>query len=56
MTRTDASWPIGAGEMAERICGHDWAATPLGAVAGWPASLKIIVDLLLPSGFPTIAL
>jgi PAS domain S-box-containing protein len=28
---------------------HDWAATPLGPVAAWPASLKTVVTLMLDS-------
>ncbi|ACL55988.1 two component transcriptional regulator, LuxR family [Methylobacterium nodulans ORS 2060] len=51
-----ASWPPGNGEMAERLRAHDWAATPLGPIGRWPQSLKSTVDLLLPSGFPMIAL
>lgn len=33
--------------MAERIRAHDWAATPLGPVEGWPQCLKTVVDLML---------
>ncbi|WP_197277267.1 PAS domain-containing protein [Sphingomonas profundi] len=36
--------------MAERVRAHDWAATPLGPMAGWPQSLKTTVDLMLASG------
>ncbi|MCZ0961064.1 PAS domain-containing protein [Paracoccus benzoatiresistens] len=36
--------------MARRIREHDWAATPLGPVAGWPQSLRTAVDILLGSG------
>jgi PAS domain S-box-containing protein len=35
--------------MARRIRGHDWAATPLGPVEGWPESLRTTVDLMLGS-------
>jgi PAS domain S-box-containing protein len=47
------SWPFGQGEMAERICTHDWAATPLGPIPSWPQCLKTAVELMLASGFPT---
>ena len=42
--------------MARRIREHDWAATPLGPATHWPASLRAIVDMLLPGGFPMVAL
>lgn len=35
--------------MAARIRDRDWAATPLGAIRCWPASLKTIVDLMIAS-------
>ena len=38
--------------MRGRIAVFDWAATPLGVRASWPASLKLIVDVILDSGFP----
>ena len=44
------------GEMAERVRAHDWAATTLGPIEDWPQSLKTVVDLLLASGFPMVAL
>ncbi|WP_342152499.1 PAS domain S-box protein [Methylorubrum sp. SB2] len=43
------AWPRGDGEMAGCIRAFDWAATPLGPIAGWPQSLKTIVDLMLGS-------
>ena len=30
----------------------DWAATPLGAVAGWPPSLRVAVSICMNSRFP----
>ncbi len=33
--------------MAARTRAHDWAATPLGQIDGWPQSLKALVDLML---------
>ncbi|HWE78680.1 MAG TPA: PAS domain S-box protein [Pseudolabrys sp.] len=41
-----------AAEMRGRIAVFDWASTPLGARTAWPASLKMVVDLILASGFP----
>ena len=49
-------WPAGKGEMARLVRTHDWAATPLGPVERWPQSLRTVVDTLLASGFPAIAL
>jgi signal transduction histidine kinase len=41
-----------AGNMAERVRDHDWSATPVGALANWPASLLTAVNLCLASRFP----
>jgi PAS domain S-box-containing protein len=38
--------------MRGRIAVFDWAATPLGVRTSWPSSLKLVVDLMLASGFP----
>jgi PAS domain S-box-containing protein len=51
-----AAWPCGESEMARRVRAHDWSATPLGPIRRWPPNLKAVVDLLLPNGFPMIAL
>jgi signal transduction histidine kinase/GAF domain-containing protein len=48
-----AAWPIGGGEMGDRIHAHDWAATLLGPLERWPQSLRTAVDLMLASGFAT---
>jgi GAF domain-containing protein len=39
------------GDMGEHIRAVDWAATPLGAPASWPQSLKTAVRILLSSRF-----
>jgi PAS domain S-box-containing protein len=39
--------------MSALIRGHDWAATPLGPIEGWPSSLRFALDLLEHSSFPT---
>src|SRR5215207_5266613 len=44
-------WPIGSGEMVERIRTHNWAETPLGCIEAWPQSLRTAVDICLGSGF-----
>ncbi len=47
-------WPADDGEMAACIRAHDWAATPLGAIAVWPASLRQAVDTCLGCGFASV--
>ncbi|MDP9364416.1 MAG: GAF domain-containing protein, partial [Chloroflexota bacterium] len=46
----------GGGEMAALMRGHDWAATPLGPVDGWPRSLTSLVRTMLASRYPMILL
>ncbi|MFC0387669.1 sensor histidine kinase [Muricoccus vinaceus] len=38
--------------MAERIRTHDWAATPVGSIEGWPQSMHVAVRLILGSRQP----
>lgn len=33
---------------------HDWAATPLGDPATWPAELRVAVDLMLDARYPAL--
>lgn len=49
-----ASWPFCAGAMADCIRAHDWGATALGPVAGWPAALTFAVSTMLESRFPSL--
>jgi len=42
----------GPGEVRARCRALDWAATPLGPVERWPASLRTAVDRCLGSPFP----
>jgi PAS domain S-box-containing protein len=46
-----SGWPADNGEMAGLIRRHDWTATPLGAIAAWPGSLRQAVDTCLGCGF-----
>jgi len=39
------------GQIGRDLTAVDWAATPLGAVEGWPQSLKTIVQVVLSSRF-----
>ena len=41
------------GAMADLVRGHNWADTPLGAIAAWPELLSCSVNLLLCSQFPS---
>ncbi|MDO5705273.1 MAG: PAS domain-containing protein [Paracoccus sp. (in: a-proteobacteria)] len=54
--RATEPWPLGDGEMTGMIRQHDWAATPLGPIPGWPLSLRLMVDLTLSSPVATILL
>ena len=50
---TDAKdFLIGGGEMGRLIRERDWSKTDLGAMASWPASLKIALSLILNSRYP----
>ncbi|WP_211280099.1 PAS domain-containing protein [Sphingomonas dokdonensis] len=40
---------IGGGETGDLIRAHDWAATPLGPLDRWPASLRAHVQTMLSS-------
>ena len=42
----------GGGEMGRLMRAHDWSATPLGPVEGWPQSLKVALRILLGSRYP----
>ena len=44
-----ASFPAGGGATGALICALDWSLTPLGAVDGWPPSLRAVVSLVLDS-------
>jgi signal transduction histidine kinase/FixJ family two-component response regulator len=44
----------GGGEMGALVRAHDWAATPLGAIETWSASVKTAVSLCLTSRFPIV--
>jgi PAS domain S-box-containing protein len=60
MTQTDAAlgedaqtaFLAGGGELGALMRAHDWAATPLGAPATWPRSLKTVVRIMLTSRQP----
>ena len=54
--RTGAVFPVGGGAMGAAIRAHDWAASPLGAIAAWPAALRSGVDIVLGSAFPSFLL
>ncbi|MFG1800631.1 hypothetical protein ACGFI4_10735 [Micromonospora carbonacea] len=53
----DAHWRAvfaAAGETGVRVARHDWAATPLGPVHGWPQSLRTAVASCLRSPVPVL--
>ncbi|HEU0045431.1 PAS domain S-box protein [Sphingomonas sp.] len=46
----------GGGETGALIAAHDWSATPLGPIAGWPQSLRAVLGFLLRSPVPIVML
>lgn len=45
-----------SGEMRSRILAFDWSATALGAIEGWPQSLRTAVDIATASSAPMVLL
>jgi len=56
MALANQQWPAGPGSMASRIRAHDWEATPLGPLAGWPQSLCTAVEIVLAMPTPATIL
>lgn len=54
--RPEGSWLQASGEMADRIRGHGWSATPLGPIGDWPQSLRTAVDMMLAMPGPASVL
>ena len=46
----------GSGEMRARCRAHNWEATALGAVEGWPPALRMLAPLVLAAGVPSALL
>jgi PAS domain S-box-containing protein len=46
----------GGGDLAARIAAHDWSATAIGPIAGWPQSLRHTVGVMLRSPVPQVLL
>ena len=42
-------FPAGGGATGALVRALDWSLTPLGAVDGWPPSLRAVVSLVLDS-------
>ncbi len=42
----------GATGMRAHVRNTDWSATPLGSRKNWPASLNLVLELIMASGFP----
>jgi formate hydrogenlyase transcriptional activator len=49
-----ADFLAGGDEMGERIRLHDWSATPVGPISGWPQPMRAAVSLCVKSKFPII--
>ncbi|MBA2324365.1 MAG: response regulator, partial [Pseudonocardiales bacterium] len=50
----DLSFLAEGGRMGELIAAHDWAATPIGAIADWPHSLRTAVGICVTSRHPMV--
>lgn len=48
----DGTFPIGGGEMGDRIRAFDWSATLLGPIEHWPDCLRSALDMVLRSPMP----
>ncbi|MDW5318552.1 PAS domain-containing protein [Rhizobium sp. PL01] len=48
------SWPLGGGEMGERIRAFDWSMTSLGPISDWPTHLRIKVNSIVNSPIPQV--
>lgn len=46
-------FPFSREGMSEQVRCHDWAATPLGPIQTWTPALRVAVDMLLASHFPS---
>ncbi len=55
-TVLDHPFLSGGGEMGRLIAAFEWAATPLGPIAGWPQNLKTSVSIILRSQVPIVML
>lgn len=51
---TAAALFAGGGEMGAIMRALDWSTTPLGAIEGWPHSLKTMLGVVLGSRFPML--
>ena len=47
-------FPLGGGEVGERLRAHDWQRSPLGPPAGWPAALRTTLRILLNLSQPAL--
>lgn len=48
-----SNWPYAAGEVAQRVATHDWAATALGPRALWPPRIACMTEIALADPRPT---
>lgn len=49
-------WLTSAGEAADLVRATDWSATSLGALDGWPQSLRSAASICLSSRFPMLVM
>ena len=53
----DCEWlPVGGGEAGDLVRDHGWSATTLGAIGGWHPTVRAVVQALLLSPVPMVAI
>jgi hypothetical protein len=52
--RRPGEFLAGGGEMGTLIRTMDWSKTPIGPVAAWSPSLRMMVSFLLANRFPLL--
>src|SRR5262245_24733189 len=51
MSPREQPLPVTRGELEALIAANDWSRTPLGPSAGWSASLRTVLQLMLTSRY-----
>ena len=52
-TSSDLNFLSKSGAIGVEISRHDWSQHPLGAISGWPSSLRTALSTTLSAGFPS---
>ena len=52
-TTSDLNFLLESGPVGVEISRHDWLQHPLGAISGWPSSMRSALSTTLSAGFPS---